>query len=142
MIFSIIIPGEPVPKARARVTRWGAYTPQKTLDFENFVKFHAAEAWGDRPPINSDLPLLLVVQFYLPRPKSTPKRIKRPIRKPDFDNLVKSITDALEGIVYPGDQQIVSATIDKYFSDRPRTEIEIYAVDDDSDCYKMVQTAA
>ena len=49
----------------------------------------------------------------------------RPTKKPDCDNCIKSITDALNGIAYIDDSQIVSIECEKWYSDRPRAEVMI-----------------
>ena len=70
-------------------------------------------------------PLRLVVIFWLPRPKSLPRKIQKPERKPDLDKLLRAIGDALEGIVYPHDAQITTVLGRKRFGDSPRVEISI-----------------
>ena len=49
----------------------------------------------------------------------------RPLVKPDFDNVVKAVCDALNGIAYDDDKQIVEARVMKFYSDNPRVEIAI-----------------
>ena len=46
----------------------------------------------------------------------------RPITKPDADNFAKVI-DALNGIVWPDDNQVVELTVEKFYSTRPRLEM-------------------
>jgi Holliday junction resolvase RusA-like endonuclease len=46
----------------------------------------------------------------------------RPITKPDADNFAKVI-DALNGIVWPDDNQVVELTVEKFYSVRPRLEL-------------------
>ena len=52
-------------------------------------------------------------------------RLIRPTRKPDFDNIGKVICDALNGIAYRDDAQIVDALVRKFYSDIPRVIVEI-----------------
>jgi Holliday junction resolvase RusA-like endonuclease len=49
----------------------------------------------------------------------------RPTKKPDADNILKAVLDALNGLAYNDDSQIVSARIEKLYSDNPRVEIVI-----------------
>ena len=80
----------PVPKGRPRMCRNGhVYTPERTRTFESTVKLLVLRAMR---PMEGDL--ILTVDFYV-------KRIC------DLDNLVKSFTDALNGIAYKDDRQIV-----------------------------------
>lgn len=46
----------------------------------------------------------------------------RPVTKPDADNFAKVI-DALNGIVWPDDNQVVELTVEKFYSQRPRLEM-------------------
>src|SRR3989304_3260779 len=57
-----------------------------------------------------EVPLAMALTFHLPRPRSLPKRITEHTKRPDLDNLVKAIKDALRGIVYHDDAQIVRLT--------------------------------
>jgi Holliday junction resolvase RusA-like endonuclease len=52
-------------------------------------------------------PLELEVRIYLARPKSLPKKIKHAAKKPDLDNLVKLFLDAMNGVVFVDDAQII-----------------------------------
>ncbi len=49
----------------------------------------------------------------------------RPTKKPDCDNLAKVICDALNGIAYYDDSQIVEITISKYYSGTPEVRVAI-----------------
>jgi Holliday junction resolvase RusA-like endonuclease len=46
-------------------------------------------------------------------------------KRPDYDNISKAVSDALNGLAYSDDGQIVSASIEKLYSGRPRLEIEL-----------------
>ena len=128
-----IIPGEPVGKARARVTRWGTYTPEKTKKYEELIRVVAKQASDF---FYVDAPLLIVVKAYYAIPKSANKAsryemltgLKRPTKKPDVDNVLKSVCDALNGVYYKDDSQIVAAYVFKYYDAEPRVEVKIEAV--------------
>lgn len=68
-------------------------------------------------------PVALHVEFYLPRPKSAPKRITRPAKKPDADKLARAVGDALTGILWRDDAQVVWMTIAKEFAGGPRDPV-------------------
>jgi len=101
----IKIPGEPVAKARPRVTKDGrAYTPAKTRAWEKMAAQAIALSWGNAPKI--DRPIAMTIVAVFPRPKSRPKKVSkeewasglrtwRPA-KPDLDNLVKAVLDAAQ----------------------------------------------
>ena len=114
VIFSVY--GECVPKGRPRFTRQGrTYTPKKTHDYESEVAMMAKSAMGSSEPLET--PVAVYVYVNMPVPKSHSKKrteaclsgSERPIKKTgDLDNMVKTILDGMNGIVYKDDSQIVS----------------------------------
>ena len=139
-MINLTIPGEPCAKGRPRVGKWGTYTPEKTVNYETLVKhLYISEHRGER--LDGELRLLIKAYFKIPKgevpiakkPKpETMQRYKnllngtvRHIKKPDWDNVGKIISDALNGLAYNDDSQIVSATVEKYYSDKPRVEITL-----------------
>ena len=53
----------------------------------------------------------------------------RPIKKPDCDNIAKIILDALNGIAFHDDSQIVTLEVFKYYSERPKVYVDIWEVE-------------
>ena len=130
-MIKFTIPGEPKAKARPRVTKSGhAYTPDKTIEFENWVKLCYQESC-DEVFHDGEIMASIVCYFRIPESKSKKKQfdmesgIIRPTKKPDLDNLAKSVLDALNGLAYSDDSQIVGLEINKYYSLTPRTEVEL-----------------
>lgn len=136
MNVTIHVPGHPVAKGRPRFARHGkfiqTYTPKKTQTFEDIVRFHALEAWAPREPLGQ-VPITLAVRCWLQIPKSWSKRLRNlslsgamwPLGKPDLDNYLKLVGDALNGVVYLDDSAVVAASISKRFSDNPGLDIEV-----------------
>ena len=96
------------------------------------------EAWDHHPDparISMVGPLALDLTLFVAIPKSTTKRDRarivegsyHPTKKPDLDNVLKAITDAMNGIVYEDDAQIVRITTAKVYSDTPRAEVSVMA---------------
>lgn len=124
----------PVPKGRPRFSKIGgfvrSYTPKKTSDYEAQIKTQA-QAVMTREPLET--PLAAFLCFRLPIPKSYPKKraqsclagSERPIKKPDLDNLAKSVLDALNGIVYLDDAQLVSLHVTKVYAHNPGVDIMV-----------------
>lgn len=54
-----------------------------------------------------ETPVCLRVAFYLPRPKSLPKRVAAHVKRPDLDKLLRSVGDALTRVVWVDDAQLV-----------------------------------
>jgi Holliday junction resolvase RusA-like endonuclease len=76
-------------------------------------------------------PLLLRVAFYLPRPKSLPKKVTAHIKKPDLDKLVRSCKDALTKVVWHDDAQVIRLDASKTYAaagESPRAVITVIAL--------------
>mgnify|MGYP003353495899 CR=1 FL=1 len=135
-IFKIY--GEPVAKGRPRYARRGnfvqTYTPKKTTDYESVIRENAKKAMGSSEPLETPLNVLLM--FGMPIPSSTPKKLLeahldgsiKHTKKPDLDNLAKAVLDAMNGVVYLDDNQIVRLTIEKKYSKLPLVSISIREV--------------
>lgn len=122
-----IVYGEPVGKARPRVTRYGTYTPQKTKDYEKKIWLSWEEQSGEKLP--DGMPIKLNVKAYFSVPKSYSKRLRckligQPHEKlPDLDNCVKAVCDGCQGHVFKNDSHIYCIEAAKLYSENPRTEI-------------------
>lgn len=129
MELTFTIPGEPKGKGRPRLGRSGhAYTPHDTASYENLVKVCFKDKYPDEAPIETGTEVeCLILAFYgIPKSVSKKNREKmldgqiRPVKKPDADNIIKIVCDALNGIAYHDDSQIVRVTLAKWYSDTPR----------------------
>jgi len=129
--ISFIIPGEPQGKLRPRWSPHGTYTPTKTVNYETYIKEMFVISYPDFIPLEGALRMHLTAWLMIPRRASKKKqklmeeRIIRPAKKPDFDNIIKAAADALESLAYKNDNQIVTCIIHKFYSIKPRLEIEI-----------------
>jgi hypothetical protein len=130
------VPGKPVGKERPRVIRRGGrtivYTPQKTVKYENLVRkcFHDV---ANGESFTKGAMLFMTAVAYFKIPKSTSKKKMelmlqgkiRPIIKPDYDNIGKVVTDALNKIAYHDDAAVVDGFVRKFYSDIPRVEVKV-----------------
>ena len=130
-MINLIIPGEPVAKGRPRVTRTGiAYTPAKTKGYENLVKMCYMEQCNNLK-LEGELQAAVIAYFQIPKSASKKKQKQmeegeiRPTKKPDADNILKAVLDALNGLAYKDDSQIVSVGIEKWYSHEPKVEVVI-----------------
>jgi hypothetical protein len=71
-------------------------------DWRSVVAWTAANAYRAQP---LDTAFVLVVEFVMPRPKSLPKTKPTPphTKRPDVDELLRAIFDALSGVVWLDD---------------------------------------
>jgi Holliday junction resolvase RusA-like endonuclease len=127
--MKLTIQGEPVAKGRPRVCKWGTYTPAKTVNYETLIKEMFMVEHGEK--LRGALRLFVIAYFSIPKSASKKNREKmikweiRPTKKPDLDNIMKIVSDALNTLAYDDDSQIVSATIKKFYSDEPRLFISV-----------------
>lgn len=130
------IPGKPQGKARARTfynpktKGMSSMTPEKTVLYENLIATcYLQEAGEER--FSDDAYLKVRIQAFYEIPKSSTKTKKAamasgeilPDKKPDIDNIAKAVLDALNGVAYRDDTQVVELQMRKKYSDRPRLEI-------------------
>ena len=125
-----IIYGKPIPLKRARVTRFGAYDPQKKEKEEHREMVYIQR--GNVSP-ETEGPLELIVTFYMPIPKTTPKKIllqgTHHTKTPDIDNLVKYILDVIQPILLRNDSIVSIIIAEKVYDKNPRTEFVLHKVE-------------
>ena len=120
------VPGDPHGKGRPKFARRGnfvqTYTDAKTVSYEDLVRFHANIAMIDLAPIEGPVAVYIYIKLAVPKSYSKKRTeaclsgLERPTKKPDWDNVAKSICDAMNGIVYQDDTQIVDAYVTKVYS--------------------------
>jgi Holliday junction resolvase RusA-like endonuclease len=137
-LIEFTIPGPAVPQGRPRAGRNGRkivmYDPKESKEYKRYVSLIARQ---HAPKTLLEGPLSVRMKIYREIPKSTTKKdralifegIKRPITKPDGTNYAKGIEDALNGIIYKDDSQIVDLQVQKYYSDNPRVEVTVQEID-------------
>lgn len=132
-MIAFTVPGVPKGKGRPRFARSGnriiTYTPPDTVAYENGVKAAALSAMRGKSPY--DVPCEVRMMAVFPIPESWPEAKKRearldrlwPTKKPDADNILKTVCDALNGIVWKDDAQVVQASVEKIYGTDPRVEV-------------------
>lgn len=111
-----------------------AYTPEKTANYENLVKVMAHEAMQGRPLIDGAVGVDIALNVPIPSSWSKKKQQAAivhqvlPTSKPDTDNCVKAIFDALNGVVWVDDKQVVDLRVVKRYSDSPRACVSVLAI--------------
>lgn len=109
-VAELYIPGKPKPKGRPRVSRVGgyAYTPGPTVQEEKRVAAAFQEAFPDFEPV-VDRPLSVTLTY---TPDGQLIEIREldgdmPRWRGDLDNIVKLTLDALNGIAWKDDKQVI-----------------------------------
>lgn len=128
---------EPTPQLRPRVSSRGGYVrvydPPKVKQFKRILRSLADDQYA-RPPLIG--PLSVSLTFYRPVQKSISQTEReqrlsnrsKPVVKPDTDNYIKSTLDALNGVLWHDDSQIVKITGEKRYSDHPRITVGVKQV--------------
>lgn len=139
-VIRFFVPGLPVGKGRpvAKVRKLGngkhtvmMQTPEKTVNYEAKVALAAEAAMAGRAPVEG--PMVLCLDVHLPVAASWSKRDKAealadiapPTKKPDLDNCVKAICDAINGIVWVDDVQVVDVVMRKRYREIPGVYVEV-----------------
>lgn len=130
------VPGPPLAKQRARGGNGTHYTPDQTVRYENLVRTEAAKAMEILALPLLEGPVLLQVVVFRPIPPSWSKKRQAAAleqrwdtRKPDFDNFAKIVADALNGVVWKDDAQVVQGWQQKLFTDgAPSLHVRVEAL--------------
>lgn len=94
-IIDVSIPGDPIPKGRPRSSRTGPiYTPTRTKNAEKVLQLWLRQAMAGAAPYPGEVGI--AVEFSCATK-----------RRSDGDNLLKLVTDAMNGIVLVDDSQII-----------------------------------
>lgn len=126
--LKITVYGKPKGKDRPRVCKNGhTFTPKATREYERLVRKTFQSKYPDWVPTSE--PVKLEIRAYFPIPKSWSKKKQKQAEeeaipcmvKPDLDNIGK-IIDALNGIAFVDDKQIVEEHLVKQYSTNPRVE--------------------
>ena len=136
----LFIAGHPVGKGRPKISTLTtkkkkkivrAYTPKRTADYEKMVQAAYLIKYGEGK-LFGEVPLEMEIEAVYAVPKSyTKKRTEKcikglelPTKKPDADNIIKVIADALNKIMYPDDRFITKVSITKRYICDPSDEEE------------------
>lgn len=127
----------PVAWQRARLARGGRhhFTAPETRAWERAVATMGKAAMAGREPLTGPVELLVV--FLLPVPRSWPDWKRRealsgrlvPTAKPDWDNLGKGVSDALNGIAWADDAQVVDCFTRKRYAAAPCAVVHVKPLD-------------
>lgn len=120
-------------KQRPRMnTRTGsAYTPGKTKAYEYLVRQLFLNKYPDCEPIKGRISITIWAYFEVPKSTSKKKELEMlsgqisPVKKPDWDNIGKIVSDALNKFAFLDDAQIVDARVVKEYSKTPKVIVKI-----------------
>lgn len=147
MRVEFIVDGQPIGKARPRVTRTVTFTPKRTSQYEELVRYAATSNFEGYFEKGCALDVKIIAYFGVPKSYTKKRRenclagIELPTKKPDIDNIGKIVLDGMNPKlrknkqlhkmvevmrgIYQDDQQVTYLTVKKRYADRARVEVRV-----------------
>ena len=135
------IEGPGVPQGRPRAVRMGAgvrmYDPPKSKAYKQIVAAKVRSHMKINGIQTITEPIAVHLNFYFTPPKSYSKKRIRAIeakeelftKKPDLDNLAKSILDSCNNLLFKDDSQIVGLTIGKHYGHEDYVDVKVQIIE-------------
>lgn len=133
MKYEFEVPGTIKGKGRPRVNSYTGmvYTPTTTKDYEYLVEQYFSLKYPKFKTLEGRLLVNIIATFKIP--KSTKKcEVEKmlqneisPTKKPDIDNIVKIILDAMNKFAFKDDTQITKLSVEKRYGEEEKIKIEI-----------------
>ncbi|PJO37598.1 RusA family crossover junction endodeoxyribonuclease [Delftia acidovorans] len=137
-MITFTVPGQPVGKGRPRIGKVGQharmFTPAKTVNYEGLVAHAASIAMAGRALLEGAMDVHLLINCQVPASWSRKKQQQalagaiRPTTKPDIDNIEKAVYDAINGVVWKDDVQVVDVVKTKRYAAAPGVIVTIKPV--------------
>ena len=133
MGFEFEVIGDIKGKARPRVNTYTckAYTPENTKDYELLIRQYFKLKYPRFVPLENRVAVKIIAQFKVP--KTVTKKDKAlieegllsPTKKPDIDNIVKIVLDALNKMAFKDDNQITKLEVEKIYGQEEKIIVKI-----------------
>ena len=136
MIYEFEVPGKIIGKGRPRLNSYTGvvYTPTRTKDYESLVEQYFLLKYPRFKALEGRIKVNIIAYFSIPKTtkKSDINEMLEnnisPTKKPDIDNIVKSILDSMNKFAFKDDNQITKLEVEKKYSleDKVYVKIEEY----------------
>lgn len=133
MIYEFEVIGDIKGKSRPKVNTYTsqAYTPTSTKDYEMLIKQYFKVKYPRYVPLENRVYVKIVAEFKIP--KNTSKKNSEsmlngyisPTKKPDIDNIVKIILDALNKMAFKDDNQITRLDVEKIYGKEEKILVKV-----------------
>jgi Holliday junction resolvase RusA-like endonuclease len=129
------VEGDPKGKGRPRFSRVGSftkvYTDKQTLGYEAKIANFAKQAMGGTEPLKTAVSVYLYVRLSIPH--SYPKKrgeaclngSELPCKKPDIDNIAKTYLDAMNGVIFVDDTQVIDLHVKKLYAEKAGVDVMV-----------------
>lgn len=118
-----VIPGKNGSRPRAVISENNAKTKPFRHVVAQTVLYELSQSHSQAPWAVKHVPVWLTLNFYLAKPPSVKKSRFCPSVKPDLDKLCRSTLDALTGVLFLDDAQVVELNASKNYGTPERVEI-------------------
>ena len=137
--LNFTIKGDPQGKGRPKFFKGHAVTPKQTRTYESLIRYeasHAVDHMVEQPDFTAPCAVRIKAYYAIPDSYSKKKRALiaqkgtmgiRP-GKPDIDNVIKSVLDGMNGIVFRDDVQVVRLSAEKFWcegNDVPHVDVRV-----------------
>ena len=133
MKYEFEVPGKIFGKARPRLNSYTGvvYTPTKTKDYEELIKQYFLIKNPGARTLESRVSVEIKAYFKIPSSANKSEKEEMlenkisPTKKPDVDNIAKSILDAMNNFVFKDDNQVSKISVEKRFALEEKAVIEV-----------------
>lgn len=133
MKYEFEVPGTIKGKGRPRVNSYTGmiYTPTTTKDYESLIEQYFLLKYPRFKTLEGRLAVNITATFNIPKSTKKSDREKMlqneisPTKKPDIDNIVKIILDAMNKFAFKDDTQITKLSVEKIYGEEEKVHIEI-----------------
>ena len=133
MVYEFEVTGDIKGKARPRVNTYTgtAYTPTPTKDYENLIKQYFKIKYPRYVPLEGRVEIKISAIFDVPKKTTKKDRILieegklSPTKKPDIDNIVKIVLDALNKMAFKDDNQITKLEVEKLYGQEEKIVVRV-----------------
>ena len=133
MRYEFEVIGKIVGKERPRVNMYSGmvYTPGKTKDYETLIQQSFKIKYKNFMQLEGRISVEIIA--YLAIPKSAkkteiPKMLNNeisPTKKPDVDNITKSVLDAMNSFVFKDDNQVSKVAVEKRYGNVEKIVVKV-----------------
>lgn len=138
MQIEFTVAGDPVGQGRPRFARQGkfvhTYDPPKSREYKAKVAQSFQQAYMGKP-LTKPVKITIRAVFGVPksyskaRTKACLEGLEWPTKKPDADNIEKGVYDALNGLAYEDDKQIVQTSVCKVYGAEAKVVVSIEEIE-------------
>ena len=133
MVYEFEVVGDIKGKARPRVNTYTgtAYTPTPTKDYENLIKQYFKIKYPRYVPLEGRVGIKISAIFDVPKTTTKKDRVLieegklSPTKKPDIDNIVKIVLDALNKMAFKDDNQITKLEVEKLYGQEEKIVVRV-----------------